>query len=67
MTRPVTPNSPTLPVTSNRLLTNEDFYRLAEVPPEIEWFANIDNLQTRRAYKNALQDFMIFTGHSAAG
>ena len=57
-----TPHSPTLPATSTRLLTNADFARLAEVPPEIEWFANIDNAQTRRAYKNALRDFMNFTG-----
>ena len=57
-----TSNSPTLPATSNRLLSNADFARLAEVPPEVEWFANIDNQQTRRAYKNALQDFMNFTG-----
>ena len=35
---------------------------LAEVPPEVEWFANIDNPQTRRAYENALQDFMRFIG-----
>ena len=57
-----TPNSPTLPATSNRLLTNADFARLAEVPPEIEWFANLGNSQTRRSYENALKDFMTFTG-----
>jgi len=56
-------NRENLPTSSPlRLLTNADFARLAEVPPEIEWFANIDNPQTRRAYKNALQDFMNFTG-----
>ena len=55
-------NLPTPSPDSTRLLTNADFARLADVPPEIEWFANIDNVQTRRAYKNALQDFMIFTG-----
>jgi len=33
---------------------------LAEVPPEVKWFDNIDNAQTRRAYKNALKDFMNF-------
>jgi integrase/recombinase XerD len=37
-------------------------YRLADVPLVIEWFANIDNPQTRRAYKNALTDFIKFTG-----
>ncbi|MDH5573174.1 MAG: tyrosine-type recombinase/integrase [Gammaproteobacteria bacterium] len=55
-------NLPISSPSSTRLLTNADFARLAEVPPEIEWFANIDNPQTRRAYKNALQDFMVFTG-----
>ncbi len=44
------------------LLTNADFSRLADVPPEVEWFANINNSQTRRAYENALKDFMKFTG-----
>jgi integrase/recombinase XerD len=32
------------------------------VPPEIEWFANIRNRSTRRAYENAIRDFMRFTG-----
>lgn len=62
MAQPVTPNSPALPATSNRLLTNKDFARLADVPPEIEWFANLGNVQTRRSYENALKDFMDFTG-----
>ncbi|MCB0284374.1 MAG: tyrosine-type recombinase/integrase [Calditrichaeota bacterium] len=57
-----TQNTPALPTKSNRLLTNEDFHRLAEVPPEIEWFANINNAQTRRSYENAMKDFMAFTG-----
>src|SRR5256885_15885312 len=35
---------------------------LADVPPEIEWFANITNPQTRRAYQNDLKAFMRFTG-----
>jgi integrase/recombinase XerD len=54
----------TLPVAQpqNRLLTTEEFLRLSEVPPEAEWFANITNGNTRRAYQNAIQDFMAFTG-----
>ena len=40
---------------------------LADVPPELEWFANIDNKSTRRAYENALQDFMRFTGIKQPG
>jgi site-specific recombinase XerD len=49
-------------IPSNRLLTAAEFHKLAEVPPEIEWFANITNPSTRRAYQNAIQDFMRFTG-----
>jgi site-specific recombinase XerD len=48
--------------TESRLLTAEDFLRLADVPPEVEWFANITNKATRRAYENAIKDFMAFTG-----
>src|SRR5580700_5642257 len=47
---------------SNRLLTAAEFQRLADVPPEIEWFANITNPSTRRAYEHAIADFMKFTG-----
>lgn len=57
-----TQNTPALPKKSNRLLTNKEFHKLAEVPPEIEWFANINNAQTRRSYENAMKDFMAFTG-----
>ena len=46
----------------NRLLTADDFLRLADVPPEVEWFANLTNRCTRRAYENAIKDFMGFTG-----
>jgi integrase/recombinase XerD len=46
----------------SRLLTAEDFLRLSEVPPEVEWFANLTNRCTRRAYENAIKDFMRFTG-----
>ena len=43
-------------------LSVEEFYGLREVPPETEWFANIDNPNTRRAYRNDILDFMTFTG-----
>ncbi|HEY3792987.1 MAG TPA: hypothetical protein VGM09_14230 [Bradyrhizobium sp.] len=45
----------------NRLLTAAEFHRLADVPPEVEWFANLSNPSTRRAYENAVRDFMRFT------
>jgi integrase/recombinase XerD len=40
---------PTPIAPAERLLTAAEFHRLAEVPPEIEWFANIRNRSTRRA------------------
>lgn len=43
-------------------LTPEEFYALRDVPPETEWFANLDNPNTRRAYRNDIRDFMAFTG-----
>jgi integrase/recombinase XerD len=47
---------------AGRLLTAAEFHRLADVPPEVEWFANLSNAHTRRVYKNAIRDFMGFTG-----
>ena len=43
-------------------LTAAQFQQLADVPPAMTWFANIDNPQTRRAYQNDLKEFMAFTG-----
>ncbi len=45
-----------------RFLTRPEFQQLAAVPAETEWFANIDNPRTRRAYKTDLQEFMDFAG-----
>ena len=53
---------PTEITPTNRLLTAAEFHRLADVPPEVEWFANLTNPSTRRAYENAVKDFMRFTG-----
>jgi integrase/recombinase XerD len=36
------------------------------VPPEAEWFANISNASTRRAYESAIRDLMQFTGIARA-
>lgn len=46
------------------ILTAEAFHQLVNVPLEIEWFANIDNPRTRRAYQNNRIDFMRFVGIS---
>jgi integrase/recombinase XerD len=53
---------PTQTTPANRLLTAAEFHRLADVPPEVEWFANLGNAHTRRVYENAIRDFMLFTG-----
>ncbi len=45
-----------------RKLTASEFQSLADVPPEIEWFANIENENTRRAYRNDVREFMAFAG-----
>lgn len=50
------------PEDNSRVLTAAEFRGLAEVPPEIEWFANITNANTRRAYQNDVRDFMLFAG-----
>ncbi len=54
--------SPARIAPAGRLLTAAEFHRLAAVPPEAEWFANLTNPQTRRAYEHAIKDFMAFTG-----
>ena len=53
---------PTEIAPADRLLTAAEFQKLADVPPEVEWFANISNRHTRRAYENAVKDFMRFAG-----
>ena len=50
------------PQDNSRVLTAAEFRGLADVPPEVEWFANITNPNTRRAYQNDVCDFMKFAG-----
>ena len=38
------------------------FRWLYQWPSEVEWFANISNAHTRRAYENAVRDFIGFAG-----
>jgi integrase/recombinase XerD len=49
-------------IPAERRLTAAEFQGLAEVPPEFEWFENLKNPGTKRIYKNAIRDFMRFTG-----
>ena len=46
----------------SRRLSLAQFARLADVPPEAQWFANLTSSQTRRAYQSDLRAFMAFTG-----
>lgn len=57
-------NLPT-PANEERLLSKTEFQRLADVPPEAEWFANLTNENTRRAYRNDVVSFMRFVGIKA--
>ena len=47
---------------AGRTLTPAQFESLADVPPETEWFANLTNANTRRAYRKDIKDFMAFAG-----
>lgn len=35
------------------------------MPPEADWFANLENRRTQRAYRLDIQDFMAFVGIQA--
>src|SRR5262245_9387228 len=49
-------------IPESRALTAAQFQGSAEVPPEIEWFANIPNEKTLRAYQLEITDFSAFVG-----
>lgn len=53
------------PAADARRLTAPEFQRLAAVPAAAEWFANLDNPRTRRAYRADLADFCHFLGLTA--
>ncbi|KPY82792.1 site-specific integrase, partial [Pseudomonas syringae group genomosp. 7] len=55
-----------LVIQPERRLTAAEFQHLAAMPAAVEWFANIDNPRTRRAYQNDLQDFCSFVGLAGA-
>src|SRR5687768_8463132 len=50
------------PIIGERLLTAEQYQRLADIPPELEWLANIRNPRTRKAYREDIADFSRFVG-----
>jgi hypothetical protein len=43
-------------------LSRAEFQGLGDMPPELEWFANLDNPRTRRAYRNDVKAFTAFAG-----
>jgi len=43
-------------------LSAAEFQGLADMPPELEWFASIESKHTRRAYEQDIADFMAFAG-----
>jgi integrase/recombinase XerD len=53
---------------SSPSLTPDQYKGLSDLPPELEWLANITNAKTRRAYKVDVAEFIAFTtlnDHSA--
>lgn len=54
--------SPAVSELEARRLTSAEFRGLAELPPEVTWFANIRNANTRRAYERDVKDFSLFIG-----
>ena len=45
-------------------LTAAEFQSLSNMPPELEWFASIESVHTRRAYQSDIGEFMRFAGVS---
>jgi site-specific recombinase XerD len=61
------PQSPAVQMPAGeRRLSALAFQQLACVPAAVEWFANIDNPRTRRAYQIDLDDFCGFVGLTGA-
>ena len=42
-------------------LTPQQFQALSDIPPEMEWLANIDSEQTKRAYLSDIRQFLEYT------
>ena len=58
----IRPKTPLKISGTTRLLSASEFQGLAKMPHEVEWFKNIRNASTKRAYENAIKDFMLFAG-----
>ncbi len=51
-----------VPLIGKQVLTPAQYDDLSDVPPELEWLANIPNDKTRRAYKIDVEEFVRFAG-----
>ena len=47
---------------SQETLTPAEYSALADIPPELEWLANITNKKPRRFYKADVAEFITFMG-----
>lgn len=52
------------PTKGHITLSAAEFQGLASMPPELEWFASIESVHTRRAYEVDIREFMAFAGIS---
>jgi integrase/recombinase XerD len=57
-----TANIPARLIPASRALTAAQFQGLSDVPPELEWFANLPDEKTRRAYQLDITDCSAFVG-----
>ena len=56
------PETSIIPIPDERAIADTRFQELSQVPPEQEWFNNITNARTRRAYRIDVTDFFGFIG-----
>ena len=60
--RPPGSQLPQIRTLDRRLLTSAEVSRLQDVPPEADWFGNIESSGPRRVYRVDLGDFTRFAG-----
>jgi integrase/recombinase XerD len=56
------PSRDLIPLNGEESLTPAEFNALSDIPPELEWLANITSPKTRRFYKSDVHEFLAFTG-----
>ena len=58
---------PSASAPTNRMLTAAEFHQLADVPPEVEWFANLTNPQHAARLRERREGLHAVHRHRAAG